>query len=151
MSLPNESIVAREIAHKYARHLAAMSNLHDTVASMMTAGSWTVSRTRGHTPNVARTMIGLLTKALKTFRSIQILCERGLQEDANALVRVLMETTAAILFILQKRSHERMLIYHAYGISQGVRMLNDWKQTPGLKRGARVRIVKAMTATLAGC
>jgi hypothetical protein len=149
MSLPSEAIVTREIANKYARHLAAMSNLHDTVTSMMTAGSWTVSRTRGLTPNVARTMMGLLTKALKTFRSIQILCERGLHEDANALVRVLMETTAAILFILQKRSRERTLIYHAYGISQGIRMLNDWKQTAGLKRGARIRIVKALTATLA--
>jgi hypothetical protein len=29
--------------------------------------------------------MGLLTKACKTFRSIQILAERGLHEDANAL------------------------------------------------------------------
>jgi hypothetical protein len=59
-------------------------------------------------------MMGLLTKAMKTFRSLQILCERGLYDDASALARVLLETTIAIAFILQKKSKQRMLMYHAY-------------------------------------
>ncbi len=87
-------------------------------------------------------MIGLLAKASKTFRSIQFLSERGLHEDANALVRVLMETTVAIAFILQKKSKERTLIYHAHGIAQSIKMLNEWKNTAGLKRKATTAILK---------
>jgi hypothetical protein len=79
---------------------------------------------------------GLLAKAAKTFRSIQLRSERGLHDDANALVRVLMETTVAIMFILQKSSQRRALVFHAYGIAQSLKMLNEWKSTPGLKRQA---------------
>jgi hypothetical protein len=78
----------------------------------------------------------VLTKAVKTFRAVQLLSERGLHEDASSLVRVLMETTVAVAFILQKRSKERALIYHAYGLAQNIKMLNEWAQTKGLKRTA---------------
>jgi Family of unknown function (DUF5677) len=93
-------------------------------------------------------MMGLLTKACKTFRSIQILCERGLIYDADALTRVLMENTVAISFILQKKPSERVRIYHAHMIAQNIRMLNDWKNTPGLKRKATKRIIKLATDNL---
>jgi hypothetical protein len=69
----------------------------------------------------------LLTKACKTFKSIQVLCERGLHEDADALVRVLLETTAAILYILREKSTERALIYHAHGMHQQLKMLKHWR------------------------
>ena len=45
-----------------------------------------------------------------------------------------METTIAIVFILQKKSKERALIYHLHGTSQQIKMLNEWKNTRGLKR-----------------
>ena len=125
-----------EIAAKHRVQLDAMTKLHDAVVAMMSAGSWTIQNKRGLNPVVVQTMIGLLTKASKTFRAIQVLCERGLQDDANALVRVLMETTVAIAFILQKKSKERTLIYHAHGIAQNIKMLNHWKNTRGLKRKA---------------
>jgi hypothetical protein len=142
MTLPHETEVAGEIAVKHRVQLEAMTKQHDTVVAMMSAGSWTVRNTRGLNPVVAQTMIGLLAKASKTFRSIQLLCERGLHEDANALVRVLMETTVAIAFILQKKSKERALIYHAHGIAQSIKMLNEWKNTRGLKRKATTAILK---------
>ena len=123
-----------EIAQRYRVQLDAMTKLHDTVVSMMTAGEWKVQKTRGVNPLVAQTMMGLLTKAIKTFRSIQILCERGLYDDASALARVLLETTVAIAFIVQKKSKQRMLMYHAYGMVQSVKMLNEWAKTKGLKR-----------------
>lgn len=113
-----------------------MTRLHDTVVSMMTTGQWTVQRTRGVNPPVAQTMMGLLAKAIKTFRSIQILCERGLHKDATALARVLLETTVAIAFILQKKSKQRMVMYHAYGLAQSVKTLNEWAKTKGLRRMA---------------
>jgi hypothetical protein len=121
MTLPHETKVLTEIAAKHHVELDAMTKLHDAVVAMM--DSWTIQKPRGLNPIVVKTMIGLLTKASKTFRSIQILCERGLHNDASALVRVLMETTVAIAFILQKKSKDRALTYHAYGIAQDIKML----------------------------
>jgi hypothetical protein len=126
-----------------------MTSLHDTVVSMMTAGGWTVLKTRGVSPLVAQTMMGLLTKAMKTFRSVQILCERGLYEDASALTRVLMETTIAIVFILQKKSKERMLIYHAHSMVQSIKTLNEWARTKGIKRKAPKAMLQRAHAELA--
>ena len=50
----------------------------------------------------------------RSFRSIQILCERGLHDDASALVQVLMETTVAVMLILRKASKRRPRMFHAY-------------------------------------
>jgi hypothetical protein len=108
--LRHEAEVIAAIATKYRVQLDAMTALHDAVMRMLTAGSWTITKTRGIKPFVVYTILGLLTKAGKTFRSIHVLAERGRHDDAHALVRVLMETTVAIAFILQKRSTERSLI-----------------------------------------
>lgn len=141
MTLPHEPEVASGIATKYRAELDAMTGLHDAVVAMMTAGSWTI-RKRGINHHILLTMLGLLTKACKTFRSIQILCERGLIGDADALTRVLMETYVAVAFILQKRSRERVVIYHAYASAQDIKLLNEWKRTPGLKRKASKRAMQ---------
>ena len=146
--LLHEAEVKAEIATKYRAQLDAMAALHDAVNSMLTAGSWTYGKP-GLDRVVMETMMGLLTKAGKTFRSIQILCERGLHEDADALVRVLMETTVAVLFILQKKPRERARIYQAHGIAQSIKMLNDWKRTPGLKRKATKKVITQATDALA--
>ncbi len=149
MTLPHETEVTREIAVKYRTQLDAMTSLHDAVVAMMSAGSWTIQKSRGVNAFVVHTMIGLLTKASKTFRSVQVLSERGLHDDANALVRVLMETTVAIAFILQKNSKQRAVIYHAHGIAQSIKMLNDWKNTKGLKRKATKAMLKQANDGLA--
>ena len=148
MSLPHEGEVQADIATEYRAELDAMTALHDTVVRIMSVGSWTVPK-RGLDDIVIRTMMGLLTKALKTFRAIQILCERGLIEDAHALLRVLMENTIAIAFILQKRPRERVRIYHAYTIAQNIKMHNEWKNTPGLKRKATKKVVQQANEDLA--
>jgi len=91
-----------------------MSDLYDVVEGMMTAESgWRIGR-RGIDRVVMHTMMGLLSKALKTFRSIQILCERGFRDDAIVLNRVLMETTLTVAFILQKHPRERARWYQAW-------------------------------------
>lgn len=125
-----------------------MTALHNAVMSMLTAGSWKIGKP-GLDRVVVETMLGLLTKACKTYRSIHILCERGLHEDANALVRVLMESTVAVIFILQKKSRERARIYHAYSIAQSAKMLHEWAQTPGLRRKATKKIIKQSIDSLA--
>ena len=65
--LLHESDAQSEIAQKYRAQLDAMTKLHDTVVSMMTAGEWKVQKTRGVNPLIIQTMMGLLTKAMKTF------------------------------------------------------------------------------------
>lgn len=149
MTLPHETEVLTEIAAKHRVQLDAMTKLNDAVVAMISVDSWTIQNTRGINRTVVETMIGLLTKAAKTFRAIQVLCERGLHDDANALVRVLMETTVAIAFILQKKSKERTLIYHAHVMAQNIKMLNDWKNTPGLKRKATKAMLKQANEELA--
>lgn len=146
--LPDEPRVAAAIAARHAEELAAMSSLHDAVVGMMTVGRWTIGRTTGTKPFTVDIIMGLLTKACKTFRSIQVLCERGLHEDAEALVRVLLETTVAVLFILQGRrrdrkskalsptAQQRALTFYAHSLHQSLKMLREWKNTPGLKRKA---------------
>jgi hypothetical protein len=145
--LPHEAEVGTEIAVKYQIQLAGMTALHNAVVRMMTCGSWKITK-RGVDRVVAETMMGLLAKSCKTFRSIQILCERGLYEDAHSLVRVLMETTVAGLFILQKKPRERARIYHAHGIARDIKMLNEWASTPGLKRKVTKRLMKQANDTL---
>ena len=146
--LPHEAGVTAGIATKYRAQLDAMTALHDAAISMMTAGAWTIGKP-GLDRVVFETMMGLLTKACKTFRAIHILCERGLYEDAEALVRVLMETMVAVLFILQKKPRERACIYHAHGITQYIKVFKEWKTTPGLKRKATKKIFKEATEALA--
>jgi len=148
MSLPHEAEVVADIAAKYRTELDAMAGLHDAVVGMMSAGSWTIGKVGINRP-VFETMVALLTKACKTFRSIQILLERGLIDDANVLTRGLMENTVAILFILQKRPRERVGIYYAHSLAQYIKMLNEWKNTPGLKRKATKKDLKRANETLA--
>ena len=148
MSLPHEADIFADIATSYRNELVAMTGLHDAVVSMMSAGSWTI-RKRGLDRIVIETMAGLLTKALKTFRAMQILSERGLIEDSDALLRVMLENTMVIAFILQKKHRERVRIYHAYTISQNIKMLNEWKNTPGLKRKATKKVMKEVNESLA--
>src|ERR1700688_420863 len=148
MTLPHEAEVMADIAARYRAELDAMTGLHDAVVAMMSAGSWTIRR-RGLNSAVIQTIIGLMTKACKTFRAVQILCERGLIQDANALTRVLMETYVAIAFILQSKSGERVMIYNAHSIAQDIKMLNEWKNTPGLKRKVTKGILKQASVGLA--
>lgn len=147
--LPHELEVTTVIAAKYRIQLAAMNALHNLVVEMLSGGMLTITKPRGLKRFVVETVVGLLVKACKTYRAIQSLCERGLHDDAQALVRVLMETTVAIHFILQKKSIERALIYHAHGIAQSIKMLNEWKQTKGLKRKATATHLAEANAGLA--
>ena len=141
--LPLEKEVGSEIATKHERVLREMNALHNLFIKMLTPrrAKWEVAR-RGLDPLVLVTIAGLAMKAAKTFRSVQILLERGLVDDAKALVRVLFETTVTALFILQRKSRERTRQYHAYDARNTMKMLEHWKRTPGLKR----KVTKAVLA-----
>jgi uncharacterized protein DUF5677 len=148
MVLRHEREVADDIQSTYAAQIAAMTALHDVVMTMLTADNWSVKKRRETNYFVAMTMLGLLTKASKTFRSIQILCERGLHGEANALVRILAETTVAITFILQKNSKQRAVVFHAYGHAHGTKMLDGWSKTKGLRRTVPKELMQRYTAAM---
>lgn len=119
--------VTAVIATEYRKQLDAMTALHDTVLGIMRS-PWTIGKS-GLNKAVFTTIVSLLSKACKTFKSIQCLCERGLHEDANALARVLLETTAAIEYILQDKPIERSTIFYAHSLHQQIEMLKDWKKS----------------------
>jgi hypothetical protein len=115
------------IGSEYRNQLDSMTALHDTVLGIMRS-PWTIGKP-GLNRAVFTTIVSLLSKACKTFKSIQSLCERGLHEDANALARVLLETTAAIEYILQNKPIERSTIFYAHSLHQQIEMLRDWKRS----------------------
>ena len=131
---PNETSITTQIAHTYGTQLSAMEALHDTVSGMLMSGQWTIQHSKRIKRFTAETMIGLLIKSCRTFRSVHVLCERGFHDDASACVRVLMETTTAIIFILRSNPNERAITFQAHGLFQQLKMIREWKKTPGLKR-----------------
>lgn len=130
--LPNEAETTATISKEHSEYLEAMSALLRVVVTMLSQ-DWTVPK-RGLNEPAIHTVVALFIKAVKTFRSIQVLVERGLTHDANALLRVLLETITAIGFLLQKRTRLRVLIYHANSWFELVKMFEEWTRTPGLKR-----------------
>jgi hypothetical protein len=147
--LPHESEAQAEIGVTYQPYIDRMAALHDAVVGMMTVDTWTIRNRPDNTPFVVDIMRGLLTKALKTSRAIQILCERGLGEDANALLRVLLETTMPALYILKSNSQQRAQIYFAYTLNQQLKMFNDWRKTKGFKRRVTKKQIEALKAAIA--
>ena len=63
--------ITAAIANKYRNQLDAMTGLHDAVIGMMRA-QWTIGKP-GLNRTIFYTVVGLLTKACKTFKSIQCL------------------------------------------------------------------------------
>lgn len=57
-------------------------------------------------------VLGLYSKACKTFRSIHILCTKSLGEDANALLRILMEICVNLFYIAEdKQKRTQLFLY----------------------------------------
>ena len=129
-----EREVQAEILQARGNDLRAMTDLYLAVTGMLTADKWTVGK-RGNSRPVLELMMGLLTKSLKTFRSIQILCACGRIDDAKVLLRVLTETYILVKFVLQKQRTERTRVYHAWATYQDLKMMRGTKATKGLKRG----------------
>jgi hypothetical protein len=100
--------------------------------------------------------VGTYTKLCKQYRSIHALCELGLTDDAQILVRATFEASLVVLFLLRHRvklnngrrkpprpKGGRLSVdFRAklYGADQAVKMykmIQSWLTTPGLKRSGR--------------
>ena len=69
-------------------------------------------------------------------------------EEDNAATHVLLETTIAGLFILQKNSRVRARVFYAHSIFRQDKMFRDWKRTKGLKRHATTKVLAQSAAAL---
>ena len=77
-----------------------------------------------------------------SFDRVKNVVAKGLGDDAFALIRVMYETTVAVLFILQEDSIKRARIYQrALSAFQQNKMVMHWKRTPGLEDAATPKLI----------
>ena len=143
--LPYEREAEESISTNLASEFAAMARLHNAAVTLF--DGWTLPASGADRVTVY-TVAGLFAKACKTYRAIEHVCGRGLGQDAAVLARSLYETAIAILFLLQKRGLERQRIalYQANTLNAGLRMLDEWRKTPGLKRKAGKALIAGLRA-----
>ena len=101
-------------------------------------------------------VLGIWTKICKQYRSILVLCELGLVEDAEVIARSLFESMLQTFFVVKRnvrlrRGWEntpkrprggfsmefRAKLYLAHNALNEQKRLNVWKNKRGLKRAAR--------------
>jgi hypothetical protein len=154
--LPRETEVKEAyLQHHYGTDFATMTDVLE-LALRMTQAPIRITKPRGLDRQVIDVSFGVFVKACKQYRSIQILCEHGLPEDAQALTRNLGETMIALYFLLRHRvklkngphalppipgkartTRFRSDLYLSHGVLQKEKMLNDWGTTKGLKASYR--------------
>lgn len=148
--LPDERASVEALWPTIKEDALESQRLHDALIGAVFRPKLVIRNSAGLNPTVVHTVLALFTKACKTFRAIEVAGTAGLGEDAATLARSLYETALAILFILQRNPKQRTAMLHAYAAEQSLKMLNRWKQTPGLKRRATKALFRATTETRDG-
>lgn len=146
--LPDEERSRSEIAAVLKFHTVEMNRLLETALKLIPSSGFKATRSSRVDQIVVYTIIGLYVKALKTFRAIQVACEGGLTQDGISLLRVLFETTVAILFILQRNTRLRARLYHARIYVKHLALMRTWKTRRGLKRKATKAVIRGDEAAL---
>jgi hypothetical protein len=147
--LPEEEKARIEIERVLRAQLAEMrQTLELALAILPRDGKIRVTKTRDVDGSVVTLALALYAKAIKTFRGIEILCEGGLGQDAISLLRVLLETTLAILFVLQRNSRFRSRMYAVHVLSKRLQVLRKWKETDGFKRKATKQLMRNVESSL---
>jgi hypothetical protein len=75
-----------------------------------------------------------VAKACKTFRAIRAVAVAGCGQDASILLRALFESTIALLYILQRDSRRRAILFAAHQSQRRLVLIEATKKTPGQKR-----------------
>lgn len=95
-TLPGERQARRDC---YLTHRDLFDLNDDLLRQVIKMTSETQVVPRDFSKTAAAVILGLYTKACKTFRAIQVLCRFGLGEDALNLLRVLIETLVNMRYI----------------------------------------------------
>ena len=150
--LPYESETVNELRVLLEPSTAVADQLRRRVSAFFDASSWTVSTNPKNPtidPFVTAVVAGRLAKAIKSHRAVQGLAHQGLGHDALTVCRALLETSAAIAFILQQDSRHRAALYTAHALFNKRKMLTGWRNTPELRKFVTPENEKAVNAELA--
>jgi hypothetical protein len=109
--LPDEEIVVNALKQKYAPYFAIMETALRTALDLTRDRQWHVKADGAISQLEVRVILGLYSKACKTYRSIMLCCEHGLGQDAQVLGRVLFETFIGTHFILQDGTRQHAAMY----------------------------------------
>lgn len=95
-------------------------------------------------------ILGLYTKACKTFRAITLCCEAGLGQDAQALGRMLLEATLAATFIMEEEdgTGRRGRMFVAHQIVHKLKQIKAFEDVPDLRDLIPVKAVKSLEAQI---
>lgn len=102
----------------------------------------------GTTVNVGvmTTLMGLLAKACKTHRAVELVARNGLGEDGMTLARSMYETAMIVSFIVKEDSETRNAMYVTHMIHQKLKMFNSWAATPILAHLSATEEMKTLRA-----
>lgn len=161
--LPFEDQVRQEVQAEYPRDLAESRKLLHLAMDMIGSdGNGGVNISSAPIPGVtdrARSLaLGLYVKAIKQFRGIIILGERGFRSEVTILTRTLFETALAINFIMNetvalKRDGKpfdpdpsrrlttdfRALLYGAHAAYVQAKRYKQWGERPELRSSMHLR------------
>jgi hypothetical protein len=115
--VPSEVLTALDLGHR----------LFDLASTMIATPAPRVG-SEGPQPTFVLVCIGLFVKAMKTFRSVQVLVERGLGEDANGLMRPLSDVLASLLYLRgdrERRAQEYLDYVDRAGMKVALRFVDD--------------------------
>ncbi len=136
-----------DLKRQFKSQFAKMDVVYSAAASMFKARGVKITKPRGLSHGTVTVIFLLLTKACKTFRAIRATCLEGCGQDAGILVRGLFETTLAVLWILQRNSRHRAVLFAAHQDQRLLVMVQEGARTPGLKR-RRKQYLKAAQARM---
>jgi hypothetical protein len=98
--LPNEAETTAAIRAKFATVVERMERALAATTQMLTGGALTITATVEINRQTVIVLVWLLAKMCKTFRAFQLVCLRGLGEDAGVLLRVLFEHALCARWVL---------------------------------------------------
>lgn len=117
-----------------ASDLTLFDRVHDAVESLMTSGVLYVQFPRGVNAPTLDLALGLVAKSYKTMRAVRATCLEGCGEDAMILLRSQFESMLAVLYILQRDTRRRSMLYVAHGHYRRLVQLREITRTRGQKR-----------------
>ena len=114
--------------------LALMDEVLAFVQGLLTRGSLQITKPRGLNQGVLMIAAGILAKCCKTVRALRAAATVGCGQDASILLRALFESTVALLWILQRDSQRRAILFAAHEDQRWLVIVEEHRKTRGLIR-----------------
>jgi hypothetical protein len=122
------------IAKEFDADFKLMDEVLAYVQGLLTKGGLRFTNGRGLNIGIVYLAASILAKGCKTFRAIHAAARAGCGQDASILLRALFESTMALLYILQRDSRRRAILYGAHEAQRKLVLVEETRKTPGQKR-----------------